>query len=210
MMNPSSLNVGILEVQGLAPSLVVADAVIKAAHVRIAGIEINGLGGQAIKVVGPAADVIDAVERGRQAAAQMHADCACETRLRYPDEAAGLLESEPAYNPIIDDREHLLPRTGEGEEGIPMSEPFALGMIETQGLIGVIEAADAMLKAADVHLVGKEKIGAAYVTVMVKGDVAAVTAAVEAGREAAARVGHLIGSHVIPRPHPELVALLPS
>jgi ethanolamine utilization protein EutM len=87
---------------------------------------------------------------------------------------------------------------------------FALGLIETQGLTAVMEAADAALKAADVTLVGKEKIGAAYVTVMVRGDVAAVKAAVEAGGEAAAKVGTLIATHVIPRPHPELVMLLPQ
>ena len=87
---------------------------------------------------------------------------------------------------------------------------FALGLIETQGLTGVIEAADAALKAADVTLVGKEKIGAAYVTIMVKGDVAAVKAAVEAGGQAAQRVGKLISTHVIPLPHRELIALLPK
>jgi len=87
---------------------------------------------------------------------------------------------------------------------------FALGLIETQGLTGVIEAADAALKAADVTLVGKEKIGAAYVTIMVKGDVAAVKAAVEAGGKAAEQVGKLISTHVIPRPHPELASLLPE
>lgn len=86
---------------------------------------------------------------------------------------------------------------------------FALGLIETQGLTAVIEAADAALKAANVTFVGKEKIGAAYVTIMVKGDVAAVKAAVEAGSQAAQRVGKLIAAHVIPRPHRELTALLP-
>ena len=90
-----------------------------------------------------------------------------------------------------------------------MKESLALGMIETQGLIGVIEAADAMLKAAEVKLVGKEKIGAAYVTVIVEGDVAACHAAVAAGAAAAKKVGKFIGQHVIPRPHVELAALLP-
>ena len=82
----------------------------------------------------------------------------------------------------------------------------ALGMIETRGLVGAIEAADAMVKAANVTLVGKEYIGAGYVTVMVRGDVGSVKAAVDAGSEAAGRVGELIASHVIARPHPELLA----
>lgn len=80
----------------------------------------------------------------------------------------------------------------------------ALGMIETRGLIGSIEAADAMLKAADVMLVKQEKVDAALVTVLVQGDVSAVQAAVDAGKEAAARVGELVSAHVIPHPDEEI------
>lgn len=86
----------------------------------------------------------------------------------------------------------------------------ALGLLETQGLVGVIEGADVMLKAADVELIGKEKIGAAHVTVMIRGDVAAVTAAVEAGKAAAEKVGTLVAAHVIARPHEGLAKLLPQ
>jgi ethanolamine utilization protein EutM len=88
--------------------------------------------------------------------------------------------------------------------------PFeALGMIETKGLIGAVEAADAMVKTANVVLVGKEYIGAGYVTVMVRGDVGAVKAATDAGGAAARRVGELVSVHVIPRPHTE-VEKIPS
>src|SRR5262247_1347341 len=85
----------------------------------------------------------------------------------------------------------------------------ALGLVETKGLIGSIEAADAMVKAANVILVGKEYIGAGYVTVMVRGDVGAVKAATDAGAAAARRVGELISVHVIPRPHQEVERVLP-
>src|SRR5947207_13992251 len=85
----------------------------------------------------------------------------------------------------------------------------ALGMVETRGLIGSIEAADAMVKAANVVLVGKEYIGAGYVTVLVRGDVGAVKAATDAGAAAARRVGELISVHVIPRPHAEVERVLP-
>jgi ethanolamine utilization protein EutM len=89
--------------------------------------------------------------------------------------------------------------------------PFeALGMIETKGLIGAVEAADAMVKTANVVLVGKEYIGAGYVTVMVRGDVGAVKAATDAGAAAARRVGELVSVHVIPRPHTEIEKLLPK
>jgi ethanolamine utilization protein EutM len=86
----------------------------------------------------------------------------------------------------------------------------ALGMVETKGLIGAIEAADAMVKAANVVLIGKQQIGSGLVTVMVRGDVGAVKAAVDAGAEAAKRVGNLYGLHVIPRPHNDVEGILPS
>jgi len=86
----------------------------------------------------------------------------------------------------------------------------ALGMVETKGLVGSIEAADAMVKAANVLLVGKEYIGAGYVTVFVRGDVGAVKAATDAGAAAARRVGELVAVHVIPRPHTEVEKILPK
>lgn len=86
----------------------------------------------------------------------------------------------------------------------------ALGMVETKGLIGSIEAADAMVKAANVSLVGKEVIGGGLVTVLVRGDVGAVKAATDAGAAAAQRVGELVSVHVIPRPHGEVEIILPK
>lgn len=84
----------------------------------------------------------------------------------------------------------------------------ALGLIETRGLVGAIEAADAMVKAANVTLVGKENVGGGLVTVMVRGDVGAVKAATDAGAAAAAKVGELVSVHVIPRPHQDTEAIL--
>ena len=86
----------------------------------------------------------------------------------------------------------------------------ALGMIETRGLTAAIEAADAMVKAAEVTLVGTEKIGAGLVSVMVRGDVGAVKAAVESGAAAATRLGEIIATHVIPRPHADVEKILPK
>jgi microcompartment protein CcmL/EutN len=85
----------------------------------------------------------------------------------------------------------------------------ALGMIETKGFVGMVEAADAMVKAARVELVGYERIGGGYVTAIVRGDVAAVKAATEAGQRAAERVGELVSVHVIPRPHTNIDLALP-
>jgi ethanolamine utilization protein EutM len=86
----------------------------------------------------------------------------------------------------------------------------ALGMVETRGLVASIEAADAMCKAANVTLIGTEKIGSGLVSVMVRGDVGAVKAAVEAGGAAAARLGEVVATHVIPRPHSDVEKILPS
>ena len=89
-------------------------------------------------------------------------------------------------------------------------ELTALGMIETKGLVASVEAADAMVKAANVHLVGKVHVGGGIVTVLVRGDVGAVKAATDSGAAAAQRVGELISVHVIPRPHNELESILPK
>lgn len=86
----------------------------------------------------------------------------------------------------------------------------ALGMVETKGLVGAVEAGDAMVKAANVTLIGREQVGSGLVTVMVRGDVGAVKAATDAGAAAADRVGELVSVHVIPRPHSEVELILPK
>ena len=91
-----------------------------------------------------------------------------------------------------------------------LSNTNALGMVETKGLVGAIEAADAMVKSANVLLVGKEQVGGGLVTVMVRGDVGAVKAATDAGASAAEKVGELVSVHVIPRPHAAVAAILPK
>jgi len=87
---------------------------------------------------------------------------------------------------------------------------IALGMVETKGLVGAVEAADAMVKAANVTLIGSEYVGGGFVTVMVRGDVGAVKAATDAGAAAAKRVGELVSVHVIPRPHADVEMILPK
>ena len=106
--------------------------------------------------------------------------------------------------------ERGVPPGGAPERGLNMAITQALGMIETKGLVASIEAADAMVKAANVTLIGKEHVGGGLVTVMVRGDVGAVKAATDAGAAAAERVGELISVHVIPRPHEEVEFILPS
>jgi microcompartment protein CcmL/EutN len=199
-------NLAIVEVLGLSPALVIADAAVKAADVKIVGVESDAGQMAVIKMVGDAANCRRALEAAQHIAEQMHARFKTALCLNYCDaESVRFVESDQEYSPINEAFQHMLPKAD--AQGINMQ---ALGLLETQGLIGVIEGADVMLKAADVELIGKEKIGAAHVTVMIRGDVAAVTAAIEAGKAAAEKVGTLVAAHVIARPHEGLAKLLPQ
>lgn len=115
--------------------------------------------------------------------------------------------AEPSSTP--DPAPNTPPVTTQRRTPMADVQMIALGMVETKGLIGAIEAADAMVKAANVKLIGKEQIGAGLVTVFVRGDVGAVKAATDAGAAAAGRVGELISVHVIPRPHGDVEIILP-
>ena len=210
---PPRNSFGFVEVMGMAATLVVADVMAKAADVEIPGIESNTAGGMGIKVVGSTGNVRAAVEAGQAMARQMHADVGATDWSHFAAEGDFLIHCEQEYNGLLANNEHLLPpKATANQKGQrnAMAIQDAIGLIETQGLIGMLEASDVMLKAANVEIVGKEKIGGAYVTVMVKGDVAAVKAAVEAGAAAVEKVGGtLILAHVIPRPHEGLTTLLP-
>ncbi len=198
-------NLATVETVGLSPALVIADVAVKAANVVIVGVEGDAGHRAIVKMVGDAGNCRAAVEAARAAAEQMRAEFHVSLLLRFMDsEKVRLVESEQEYSPINQGFLHMLPKEHE------VKNMQAIGLLETQGLTGVIEGADAMLKAANVELIGKEKIGAAHVTVIVRGDVAAVKAAIEAGAEAVQKVGTLVGAHVIARPHDALAKLLPE
>ena len=175
---------------------------------RIVGVE--GDTGQAclIKLAGNAANCRQAVQTARSVAEQMGAAFKTTMCLRFFDPpGVHLVAPLEEYSPISEGYLQMIPDDARPAEGTTMQ---ALGLLETQGLTAVLEGADAMLKAADVQIVGKEKIGAAHVTVFVRGDVAAVKAAIDAGSAAAEKVGKLVAAHVIARPHDGLAKLLPS
>jgi len=126
--------------------------------------------------------------------------------------AAPKAKAEAQVTEVKEVKEVKEEKTGkqvEKKEEIKMAQE-ALGMVETRGLVAAIEAADAMLKAANVVLVGTEKIGSGLVSVMVRGDVGAVNAAVQAGGTTAAKLGEIIATHVIPRPHADVEKILPT
>jgi microcompartment protein CcmL/EutN len=118
-------------------------------------------------------------------------------------------ENKPVKTNEKDEAPVIIKENVESKEEVRMVQK-ALGMIETRGLVAVTEAADAMLKAANVELIGTEKIGSGLVTVMVSGDVGAVKAAVEAGAAVASRLGEVVATHVIPRPHSDVIKILPG
>ncbi len=203
MMPTASL--ALIEISGLTPTLVVADRCSKAAGVRILAIE-NSLGtGQCIKLVGSAADVREAAEQAAAVAEKMGSPAVVSV-LPAPDKETMTVASQPpAFVPLLGINDSLVKRED------AMSNSQAIGLIETQGLVAALHATDEMLKGSAVQLVGKEKIGAAYVTIIVRGDVAAVQSAIATGRQAVERLGgKLIMADVIARPHPELAALLPA
>ncbi len=205
-MPATTFNLGLIETHSLGVALVIADAAVKAADVTIAGIEGSAGTDIAIKLVGDAASVRRAIETAAHIGEQMKAKVATTFRMNMADPPrAAMVYTKQEYSPINDGNLHMLPSTNE-------RKPFmqALGLLETQGLVAVIEGTDAMVKAANIELVGKEKIGAAHVTVMIRGDVAAVKAAIDAGKAAAEKVGKVVAAHVIARPHDALAKLLPS
>src|SRR5262245_21203785 len=194
--------------------MVALDAMDKTAGVRLLQTESNDFYGVVLKVTGAQADVAAAIAAGRAAAEPMGGK-PVSTVLNRPDPRAWpALESKVEVSPLIQQPVVKIPNyevLGKREgQSVADNNVSALGFIETQGFTAVFEAIDSACKAANVEVVGKEKLGGGYITVVVKGDVAAVKAAVEAGTTKVAGLGKLIASHVIARPSAAVLALLPK
>jgi carbon dioxide concentrating mechanism protein CcmO len=204
-------SLGFIESPFLSISAMLAHEAATAADVRILGFESTGNEYLIIRLAGDVAQVRAALDAAEKLAPQLGATITTGTIPRPAEGMDAMIHFPNANNPLYGGRDQLLPTDFPNHPATshPM-KPQAIGILETQGLTAILEATDAMLKAADVKLVGKEKIGAAYVTVVVSGDVAAVSAAIEAGKIAVGSLGKVIAAHVIARPHDELVALLPK
>lgn len=211
----------VVEVTGLCPSLVVLDAMEKASGVRLLQAELNDFYGVCMKVQGDAAQLRAAVAAGQEAATRMGTRCVA-TVIDAPDRRAWkAIEAPPEFSPLIQADVVFIPTTpaargaagpasANAKESAVSESPYAIGMIETQGFTAVIEAIDTACKAANVEVIGKEKLGGGYVTVLIRGDVAAVKAAVQAGEAKVNGLGKLIAAHVIPRPSQAILGLLPK
>jgi len=198
-------SLALMEVGNLTPALLVADRCVKAAGVHLLGIESTDGPQQCIKLVGETAAVSHAAQAGRELAERMGSSALVAVLAAPLEVVRKLADSKPVFSPLLGLTDYRIPREKH------MNPSDALGLLETQGLVAALHATDDMLKSSNVSLVGKEKIGAAYVTIVVKGDVAAVQTAVATGKATVERLGgKLILADVIAKPHPELAALLPG
>jgi microcompartment protein CcmL/EutN len=204
---------GLLEVRSWSAALAGLDAAQKAGDVELIQAELNDFYGVVLKLSGPVADVRAAVAAGEAVVRGMQVECvAAVLPAPTPVASAGMI-APPEYNVLIEQDVVHNPRPTAGnqkERFVAEQTPFAIGLIETQGFTAVIEAIDTAAKAANVEVIGKEKLGGGYVTILIKGDVAAVQAAVDAGRKKVDGLGKLIAAHVIARPSPAILSLLPK
>lgn len=224
MNHPGSRDaLGLLETHGLTPAMVAIDAMLKAASVRVIQLELNDLCGVSVQLAGPTADVQTAIAIGYEVAAAMAGNPVTHLIPRPATAAEPGIRSRPEYNPLIQQEVvFTLPdagastATGQAQEALHhhtlMTDhpPSALGFIETQGFTAVMEALDTACKAADVTVVGKEKLGGGFVTVVIQGELSAVTAAIEAAKLHVEGLGKLIAAHVIARPADAILSLLPA
>lgn len=212
----ASFAFGVLETKGWTPAIVALDAMEKAASIRVWQVELNDMLGTCVKIVGSVDSVAAAIAVGREIAERMQGSPPSSTVI--PRMSAGGfqgIDSKVEYNPLI--QQNVVKQLSDNPFEISdkannvSSEPVqALGFIETQGFTAVFEAIDTACKAAQVDVVGKEKLGGGYVTIVIRGDVAAVRAAVDAAKPKIEGLGKLIAAHVIARPSQSVLALLPK
>ena len=185
--------------------MVVLDAMEKRANVRVLQTELNDAPGICMKLYGAIADVEAAARAAEEAAKVMQTPAIVRVIQRPSEHSRAAYEAEPDFNPLIEQASVQRPEN-------PMSDQanFAVGLIETQGFTGVFEAIDTALKAAAVEVLAREKLGGGYIAVVIKGDVASVRAAVEAGKAKVEGLGRLVAAHVVPNPSKGVLSLLPK
>jgi len=201
-------SIGILETNGWTAGMVACDAMAKSANVSVIQVEWNDMLGAVLKIFGSPSDVQSAIEAGASAAKSMQ-QYRSSHFIHSPDrDALRAILSPPEFNALIEQAVVKLPLSE--SEIMSNANGQALGFIETQGFTAVFEAIDTACKAASVDVVGKEKLGGGYVTVVIRGDVAAVSAAIEAAKPKVEGLGKLIACHVIARPSTAALGLLPK
>jgi len=203
---------GLIEVTGFSATIVVLDQLDKASSIRLLQVELNDLNGAQIKIEGEAGAVRAALQASVEMGRRIEAPVVTRA-LNGPHASVWpIAEAKQEFSPLIEQDVIYFPHSDKKESPMADRAPFAIGLIETQGLTAVLEALDTAAKAASVEVIGREKLGGGYVTVILKGDVAAVKAAVDAAkaRLTEAGLGKLIAAHVIARPSEAVLSFLPK
>ncbi len=209
---------GLLETTGLTPAMVALDQMLKAAAVTVLQLELNDLYGVCVKLTGTTADVQTAISVGADVARKMNGQPVAAVVTRPAPEASPAVRARPEFSPLIQqavvfeaaEPSRVAPLQTEGTVTMAQETPMALGFIETQGFTAVFAAIDTACKAASVEVVAKEKLGGGYVTVVIQGQLSAVSAAIASGKEKVDGLGKLIAAHVIARPSEAVLKLLPK
>jgi microcompartment protein CcmL/EutN len=197
----------LVEIGGWSLGMMVLDAMEKAADVELLQTELNDSPGVCLKMRGPVADVQLAALAAQQMAMRLEVAVTAHV---IPGPAPGsraAYEGQPDFNPLI---EQASVRNPEKSMSNGSQAHFAIGLIETQGFAAVFEAVDTALKTAAVEVLAREKLGGGYITVVIKGDVAAVRAAIDAAKTKVDGLGRLFAAHVIPSPSQGVLSLLPK
>jgi microcompartment protein CcmL/EutN len=195
----------ILEIPGWSPAMVVLDAMEKNASIRILQTELNDAPGVCLKLAGSVGDLHSATRAAEDTAAAMQVAILTHVIPRPAENSRAAWEAKPDFNPLIEQPSVQIPETN-----MPEQASFAVGLIETQGFTAAFEAIDTALKTANVEVLAREKLGGGYITIIIKGDVAAVRAAIDAGKSHVEGLGRLIAAHVIPSPSQGVLSLLPK
>jgi microcompartment protein CcmL/EutN len=185
--------------------MVVLDAMEKCAGVRLLQAELNDSPGVCLKLCGPLGDIESAARGAEETARSMHTEVLAHVIPGPSVLSPAAYQAQPDFSPLIEQATVQIPESDMSDQS-----NFAVGLIETQGFTAVFEAIDTALKTASVEVLAREKLGGGYITVLIKGDVAAVRAAIDAGQAKVEGLGRLIAAHVIPNPSKGVLSLLPK
>jgi microcompartment protein CcmL/EutN len=195
----------LIEIGGWSPAMVVLDAMEKCSGVQVLQTELNDSPGVCMKLYGCLGDVEYAARAAEETANAMQTAVIVHVIPGPSELSRAAYEAPPQFSPLIEQSTIETPENSMNDQA-----SFAVGLIETQGFTAVFEAIDTALKTAAVEVLAREKLGGGYITVLIKGDVAAVRAAVDAGKAKVEGLGRLVAAHVIPSPSKGVLALLPK
>jgi carbon dioxide concentrating mechanism protein CcmO len=201
--------------------MIAIDTMLKAAAVHLLQLELNDLSGVCVKIGGTTADVQTAIAAGQRVAVQMQGQPVTCVLTKVSASAVPAIEASPEFSPLIQQQvvfqatpDQIAASSSDASQTkstiMNHETSMALGFIETQGFTAVFEAIDTACKAASVEVIAKEKLGGGYVTIVIQGQLSAVSAAIDSGKEKVAGLGKLIAAHVIARPSEGVLKLLPK